>query len=195
MRKTMFWGSLITALLLGGACKKDAAEEARDDYRKSVEEVREQREDLREAQQDVTDEQKDVTDQQKDVVEQQRELEAAKGQAAQAHANYVATMREEVAKIEAQLAQLEARPDAKSKDAAISFRARLDQLKTSINAAGTKTESQWEQFKTDTGEVIKDLREDVSDALDDDDRDDMDRTRQTAPVDRPGERAMDRPID
>ncbi|HSK03549.1 MAG TPA: hypothetical protein VK932_19995 [Kofleriaceae bacterium] len=185
MRKTMLWSPLIAALLLGGACKKDAKEEASEDFRKSVEEVREQREDLREAQKDVTEERKDVIEGERDVMQQQRELEAAKGQAAQAHANYVASLRQEVAQIEGKLARLEARADAKSKDAAISMRARLDQLKTSINAAGTKTENQWEQFKQDTGEVLKDLREDIDDALDRDDYQGMDRTRQPAPADRP----------
>jgi chromosome segregation ATPase len=196
MRKTMLWSPLFAALLLGGACKKDKNEEASEDFRKSVEEVREQRDDLREAQKDVTEERKDVIEKDKEVMQQQRELEAAKGQAAQAHANYVATLRDRLAKIDMKLQQLDARTDAKSKDAAIALRARRDQLQTSINAAGTKSESQWEQFKQDTGEVFKDLEEDIDDALDRDDDQGVDRTRQTAPVDRTQQGApVDRPID
>jgi hypothetical protein len=43
MRKTMFWCSLISAALLGGACKKSESEKAADQVRKSVEEVLEHR--------------------------------------------------------------------------------------------------------------------------------------------------------
>ncbi len=168
MRKTMFWSSLIASLLLGGACKKDPTEKAEDQVRKSVEEVREQREDLREAQKDVVEEQKELTEEQKELMKQQRELEAAKGQAAQAHANYIAALRDRLAKVDMKIRELEARTDAKSKDAAIALKARRDQLKTRIDTTGAETEAQWEEFKDDTGKVIDELEKDLDKHLDTD---------------------------
>src|SRR6185436_3706161 len=46
MRKSMFWCSLITAALFGGACKREPSQKAGEQVRKAVEEVHEQQKDV-----------------------------------------------------------------------------------------------------------------------------------------------------
>lgn len=158
MKKTMLWGSLAAALLFGG-CKKDPHENAREELRKSVEEVREQREEVRE-------EQKDVMEEQKDVTKEQRELAEAQGNLAKARANYITTTRERLARIDAKINELEARGEMKSKDAAITLRARRDALAGKLDQAGSRVDAEWDEFKSDLDDTFSKIEKDVDGALD-----------------------------
>jgi septal ring factor EnvC (AmiA/AmiB activator) len=159
MRKTMLWCSLISVALLGGACKKSESEKAADQVRKSVEEVRDQREDVRE-------EQKDVAKEQKDVTKEQRELAEAQGELAKARANYVVTARERLARIDAKINDLERRADAKSKDAAITLRARRDALASKLDSAASRVDDEWTEFRSDLDGTFKQIENDIEKSLD-----------------------------
>jgi septal ring factor EnvC (AmiA/AmiB activator) len=153
MRKSILWCSLISAALLGGACKQDPSDQAADQVRKSVEEVREQREDLRE--------------ERKDVVEEQRELSKAEGELAKARANYIVTTRERLAKIDARINDLELRADAKAKDAAVGLRARRDMLAAQLDQASNRIDaSDWDDFRGDLEDTFKQIEKDVDRAFD-----------------------------
>ena len=158
MRKTMFWCSLITAALCGSACKQDRSEKASEQVRKSVEEVQEQRK-------DVAKEQKDMAKEQQDMAKEQRDLAKAEGNLAQARANYVTAMRERLAAIDAKIGQLEARADAKVKDAAITLRARRNELANKVDSAEKRADSEWDRFRSDLDDTFKKVEADVKDAL------------------------------
>jgi uncharacterized phage infection (PIP) family protein YhgE len=158
MRKTIFWCSLITAALSGSACKKESSEKPGEQVRKSVEEVREQRKDVREAQ-------KDVIEKQKEMMKQQRELTEAQGNLAKARVNYVTAARERLAKLDAKIDELEARGDAKSKDAAITLRARRNALAAELDTAGSRIDAEWDKFRSDLDDTFQKAEKEVKEAL------------------------------
>jgi septal ring factor EnvC (AmiA/AmiB activator) len=149
----MLWCSLISAALMGGACKQDPSERAADQVRKSVEEVQEQREDLRE--------------ERKDVLKEQRELAKAEGELAQARANYIVTTRERLARMDARINDLELRSDLKAKDAAVGLRARRDMLATKLDAASNRIDAaDWDDLRGDLDDTFKQIEKDIERAFD-----------------------------
>lgn len=159
MRKTMFWCSLISTALLGTACKKDKTQTAGDQVSKSLEEVQKQRK-------DIGEERKEVVEERKDVAKERGELQQAQGELATAQVNYVAAVRERLARLDAKINDLSAKPDAKSKDAAIALRARRDALAVKLETAPSVTAAQWDDWRKDVDQTFGQIEKDADDALD-----------------------------
>ena len=146
MRKTMFCGSVIFATLLGSACRSDS-ERAGDSVRKSVENVKEQAE--------------DVAEQQAEVARERRELKEAQEELAQARATFTTATRERLSKLDAEINQIEERGDAKSKDLAMSLRARRDALAAKLDTMGKRVDAEWNDFRKDIDTTFEQIEHDA----------------------------------
>jgi hypothetical protein len=145
MKRSMLWTTILAAsFAFGTGCRDNDREKAADEYGKAQEMVREE-------QADVIDEQKDVNEAKRDLAVTRREFEA--------------TMNDRMARLDTKIDELERRGDDKSKEMAASLRARRDQAKAKLYSAGDKTDSAWEEFKTDVTNTWNELEKDVDNAF------------------------------